>query len=75
MPRRHPLLIVASARAARARQIVSDQRDLISKLQAARKPTAEPEKDLQIYESSLRHLEEHERKLREEFRRKRINYE
>jgi hypothetical protein len=75
MPRRNPLLIVASARLAQVRQIVGDQRDLIAKLQAARKPTAEATETLQTYESSLRHLEEHERKLREEFRRKRTNYE
>jgi hypothetical protein len=75
MPRRHPLLIVASARLARARQIVGDQCDLIAKLQAAGKPMAEAKKTLKTYESSVRHLEEHERKLREEFRRKCTNYE
>jgi len=71
MPRRHPILIAASARLARARQIVADQRDLIAKLQLAGRPTVEAEKTLQTYESSLRHLEEHERKVREEFRRNR----
>jgi hypothetical protein len=71
MPRRHPILIVASARLAPARQIVADQRDLMAKLQLAGRPTAEAEATLQTYESSLRHLEEHERKLREEFRRNR----
>jgi hypothetical protein len=75
MPRRHPLLIVASARLAQARQIVCGQRDLIANLQMAGQPTIEAEKTLQTYESSLRHLEEHERKLRKEFRRKRANYE
>lgn len=75
MPRRHPLLIVASARVAQARQFVGGQRDLIAKLQTAGQPTVEAEKTLQIYESSLRHLEEHERKLREEFRRYRAGYD
>jgi hypothetical protein len=74
MPRRHPLLVVASVRIAGARQVVSDQRKLIAKLQLAHRPTAEAEGDLQTYESSLRHLEEHERKLREEFQRKRTGY-
>jgi hypothetical protein len=71
MPRRHSLLIVASARLARARQIVAGQRDLIAKLQLTGRPTLEAEATLETYESSLRHLEEHESKLREEFRRNR----
>ena len=71
MPRRHPILIVASARLAQARQIVGGQRELIAKLRLDGQPTVEAEKTLQTYESSLRHLEEHERKLREEFRRSR----
>jgi hypothetical protein len=75
MPRRHPLLIVAAARLAKARQIVADQRALIARLQFADQPTTEAKKSLQTYESSLLHLEEHERKLRDEFRRKRQGYD
>jgi hypothetical protein len=59
MPRRHPLLIVAATRRANARQIVADQRALITRRQVAGRPTVEAEKTLQSYESSLRYLEEH----------------
>jgi hypothetical protein len=75
MPRRHPLLIAAAARLARAREIVANQRALIAKLRALGRPRVDAEKSLQMYESSLRRLDEHERKLREEFRRKRKGYD
>jgi hypothetical protein len=75
MPRRDPLLIVAAVRLARAREIVANQRALIAKLRVLGQPTEDAEKSLQSYESSLRHLEEHESKLREEFRRKRSGYD
>jgi hypothetical protein len=71
MPRRDPLLIVAATRLARAREIVANQRALISKLRATGQPVEDAEKSLLSYESSLRHLEQHESKLRAEFRRKR----
>jgi hypothetical protein len=62
MPRRHPLLIAAAARLATAREIVANQHTLIAQLRAAGRPTEDAEKSLQTYESSLRHLEEHERR-------------
>jgi hypothetical protein len=74
VPRRHPLLVVASARVAWARQVVSDQRKLIAQLLGARQATAEAKKVLQTYESSLGHLEEHQRKLRDKFRHNRSGY-
>jgi hypothetical protein len=67
-------LIAAAARLARAREIVANQRALVAQLRALGQPTEDAEKSLQMYESSFRHLEEHESKLREEFRRKRRGY-
>ena len=75
MPRTPPLLIVAATRLARAREIVTNQHALIAKLRALGQPSEDAEKSLQSYESSLRHLEEHESKLRAEFRRKRARYD
>jgi hypothetical protein len=75
MPRRDPLLIVAAMRLARAREIVANQRALIAKLRAAGQRVEDAEKSLLSYESSLRHLEQHESKLRAEFRRKRRAYD
>ena len=75
MPRRDPLLVVAATRLARAREIVANQRSLISRLRAAGQPAEDAEKSLLSYESSLRHLEQYESKLRAEFRRKRRAYE
>jgi hypothetical protein len=75
MPRRHPLLIVAATRLARAREIVANQRAIIAKLRAAGQPAEDADKSLLNYESSLRHLEQHESKLRAEFRRKRRTYD
>jgi hypothetical protein len=68
-------LIVAATRLARARDIVANQHTLIARLRFLGQPTDDAEKSLQSYESSIRHLEQHESKLREEFRRKRTGYD
>ena len=73
MPRRDPLLIVAASRLAKAR-VVANQRALIARLRDGGQPTENAEKSLQTYESSVRHLEKQESKLREEFRRQRKGY-
>jgi hypothetical protein len=44
MPRRDPLMIVAATRLARAREIVANQRALITKLRAQGQPTEDAEK-------------------------------
>jgi hypothetical protein len=62
-------------RLARAREIVANQRALVAKLRAAGQPAEDAEKSLLSYESSLRHLEQQESKLRAEFRRKRSGYD
>jgi hypothetical protein len=54
-------------RTAEARRIVAAQRDLIERLKAAEDlAVADAEGALSTYESALRHLEEHERKIRTE---------
>lgn len=54
-------------RTAEASRIVYVQRDLIERLRAAGDPAlADAERALSTYESALRHLEDHERKIRTE---------
>jgi hypothetical protein len=64
--------MVAVQRVAVARKIVADQHKVIGTLRAAGPPTHEEEKALQTYLSALRHLEERERKIREERRAKKM---
>jgi len=71
MPRKKPRLAVAAQRVADARRIVAEQKDLIAKLTAAGGSTLDAERALASYLSALRHLEHHERMLREEERAKR----
>jgi len=66
MPRKKANLIVAAHRAAEARRIVADQHALIGRLKASGHPTLDAERALQTYLSSLRHLEDHEDKVRTE---------
>jgi hypothetical protein len=67
MPRKSPRVIFAAIRTAEARRIVAAQRDLIERLAAAEDPAvADAERALSTYESALRHLEDHERKIRME---------
>jgi hypothetical protein len=57
-------------RTAEAKRIVAAQHQYITMLKATGAPTLEAERSLSTYESSLRHLEEHEAKLRKEHRDK-----
>ena len=66
MPRKQPKLILAAYRAAEARRIVANQRALIAVLQAKGEPTLEAEGMLQVQLSSLKLLEDHEWKIRQE---------
>jgi len=60
-------VIFAAMRTAEARRIVAAQRDLIERLTAAEDPAvSDAEQTLSTYESALRHLEDHERKIRME---------
>ena len=70
MPRKSPKLIVAAQRAAEARRVVANQRDLIAKLKASGHPASDAEQLLQTYVSMLEHLEGHERRIRTERRAK-----
>lgn len=70
MPRTNPKLIIAVQRVAVAKKIVADQQTVIATLRAAGLPTDNEEKALRSYVSALRHLEEYERKIREERRAK-----
>ncbi len=66
MPRKKPKLIVAAHRAAEARRIVADLRELIVTLKASGQPALNAERSLQSYASALKHLEDHERRVRKE---------
>ncbi len=66
MPRKQPKLILAAFRAAEARRIVANQRGLIAVLQTKGQPTLEAEGMLEVYLSSLKLLEDHEWKMRQE---------
>jgi hypothetical protein len=65
MPRKRPKQVLAAQRVAEARRIVVEQQALIERLKAEGRPTLEAERSLQSYESALKHLEAHERSLRE----------
>jgi hypothetical protein len=71
MPRKKTKFIVAAHWVAEARRIVADQRELIMTLMASRRPTLEAERALQTYLSALKHLEDNERRIREEDKAKR----
>jgi hypothetical protein len=66
MPRKKAKLIVAQQRVAEARRIVADQHELIARLKASENPTVDAERSLQTYVRSLKHLEDHKRRIREE---------
>jgi hypothetical protein len=70
MPKKSPKLIATAIRTMEARRIVAEQQMLIVRLQNAGEPTLEAEKALQTYESAVRHLEEHERMVREHLKSK-----
>jgi hypothetical protein len=64
MPRKHDTLVVASQRTAEARRVVANQEALIANLRMAKRPTEKAEAALFTYLSALRHLEDHERKIK-----------
>ena len=66
MPRKQPKLILAAYRVAEARRIVAHQRGLIAMLKAKEEPAVEAHGMLQVYLSSLKLLEDHEWKIRQE---------
>jgi hypothetical protein len=71
MPRNQPKLILAGHRAAEARRIVENQRGLIAVLKVKGESTLRAEATLQMYLSSLKLLEDHEWKIRQERKAKR----
>lgn len=66
MPRKKQKLIVAAHRVAEARRIVADLNDRIVTLKASGRPTLEAERALETYVSLLKHLEDHERRIKEQ---------
>lgn len=66
MPRKKPALISAEDRLNEARRIIADQHKLIAQLKASGHPTGDAERTLQSCASSLKHLEDHERRIRAE---------
>ena len=65
MPRKHAILIAAAERVAEARRLVARQEALIANLRVAKRPTTDAEAALFTYLSALRHLEDHERKIKQ----------
>lgn len=65
-----PKLLLARTRTAKARRVVAMQRARIAALKAAGVPTSDADATLQMLESSLKHLEEHESRLRAEYKAK-----
>lgn len=59
-------LFLAGHRAAKARRIVADQRELIAKLKVWGQSTLDAEWLLQYYIGALGRLEDHERRIKEE---------
>jgi hypothetical protein len=68
MPRKHAILVAAAKRVTVARRLIADQQDLIARLRALKKPTADAEAMLQTYRSALRHLEDHEDKIKQDLK-------
>lgn len=66
MPRKQPKLILAAYRAAEARRIVANQHGLIAMLKSRGEPTIEAEGMLEVYLSSLKLLEDHQYKIRQD---------
>ncbi len=73
MPRKYPKLILAVRRTAEARRIIAAQHEVVAKLKALGQPTLDAEGLLQVYDSSLKLLENHERKIRETRKSKKPN--
>jgi hypothetical protein len=65
MPRKQAILVAATKRVAVARRLIVDQQDLIARLRALKQPTTDAEAMLQTYRSALRHLEDHEDKIKQ----------
>ena len=68
MPRKHSLLVAAAKRLAVARRLIADQQDLIARLRALKQTTTDAEAMLQTYRSALRHLEDHEDKIKQDLK-------
>ena len=66
MPRKKQKLIVAAHRVAEARRMIANLNDRIVTLKATGRPTLEAERALETYVSSLKHLEDHERRIKEQ---------
>jgi hypothetical protein len=66
MPRKRFELIVAAQRLVKARRIVADQNELIARRKALGQPTLDAERALETYRSALKHLEDHESRVRNE---------
>ena len=58
-------MIAAAERVAEARRLVASQETLVANLRVAKRPTADAEAALFAYLSALRHLEDHERKIKQ----------
>jgi hypothetical protein len=65
MRRQQAILVAATKRVSVARRLIVDQQDLIARLRALKQPTTDAEAMLQTYRSALRHLEDHEDKIKQ----------
>jgi hypothetical protein len=68
MRRKHATLVAAAERVAVARRLIVDQQNLIARLKALKQPTADAEATLQTCRSALRHLEDHEDKIKQDLK-------
>jgi hypothetical protein len=66
MPRKKQKLIVAAHRVAEARRIIANLDDRIVTLKTLGRPTLEDERTLETCLSSLKHLEDHEQRIKEQ---------
>jgi hypothetical protein len=71
MPRKRPKLIALEGHIAVAQKIIDGQQALIERLRRSGQATREAEAALRTYVSSLMHLLNHERKMKDQAKAKR----
>jgi hypothetical protein len=70
MPRKRPKLVKVAEQLRNARRIVAEQMAVVATARANGEPTLEAESTLRTYLSGLAHFEAHERKMREDAKKK-----
>jgi hypothetical protein len=70
MPKKRPKLVALVKRIGVIRRIINEQQALLERLRITGQPTSEAEGVLRTYVSSLTHLLDHERRMREDAKAK-----